>query len=168
MGSTNSHWFLNYRGKDPRKPKRFSWSVQGSLRGNRNPLRLFFFCQRFLLEKQKKMLCRTCKFAAVHRPLCSFPETPEASPMRGSCRRRRLMRWTTPRRRNCPHLIRHGSAVPPSPRRGRLWCSKNRKSSRKKVQPDKFRLHLLFTADILRQLLTNLIYRIRRRVPRRP
>ena len=45
----------------------------------------FLTRQRFLLEKQKKMLCRTCKFAAVHRPLCSFPETPEASPMRGSC-----------------------------------------------------------------------------------
>ena len=88
LGSTDSHWVLSYRGKDPRKPKRFSWSVQGSLRGNRNPLRLFFFCQRFLLEKQKKMLCRTCKFAAVHRPLCSFPETPETSPMRGSCRRK--------------------------------------------------------------------------------
>ena len=79
---------ISYRGKSPEKPKRFFWSVQGSLRGNRNPLRLFFFCQRFLLEKQKKMLCRTCKFAAVHRPLCSFPETPEASPMRGSCRRK--------------------------------------------------------------------------------
>ena len=36
------------------------------------------------------------------------------------------------------------------------------------MQPDKFRLHLLFTADILRQLLTNLMYRIRRRVPRHP
>ena len=48
----------------------------------------FLTRQRFLLEKQKKMLCRTCKFAAVHRPLCSFPETPEASPMRGSCRRK--------------------------------------------------------------------------------
>ena len=83
LGSTDSHWFLSYRGKSPEKPKRFFWSVQGSLRGNRNPLRLFFFCQRFLLEKQKKMLCRTCKFAAVHRPLCSFPETPEASPHRG-------------------------------------------------------------------------------------
>ena len=88
MGSTDSHWIFSYRGKSPEKPKRFFWSVQGSLRGNRNPLRLFFFCQRFLLEKQKKMLCRSCKFAAVHRPLCSFPETPEASPMRGSCRRK--------------------------------------------------------------------------------
>ena len=126
MGSTDSHWFLNYRGKDPRKPKRFSWSVQGSLRGNRNPLRLFFFCQRFLLEKQKKMLDRTCKFAAVHRPLCSFSETPEASPMRGSCRRRRLMRWTVLRRRKCPHLIRHGSTVTPSPRRGRLFYAHSR------------------------------------------
>ena len=43
----------------------------------------------------------------------------KASPMRGSCRRRRLMRWTAPRRSKCPHLIRHGSAVPPSPHRGR-------------------------------------------------
>ena len=39
--------------------------------------------------------------------------------MRGSCRRRRLMRWTAPRKCNCPHLIRHGFAVPPSPHRGR-------------------------------------------------
>ena len=48
----------------------------------------FLTRQRFLLEKQKKMLCRTCKFAAVHRALCSFPETPEASPMRGRLRGR--------------------------------------------------------------------------------
>ena len=81
----------------------------------------FLTRQRFLLEKQKKMLYRTCKFAAVHRPLCSFPETPEASPMRGSCRRRRLMRWTASRQCSCLHLIRHGFAVPPSPHRGRHW-----------------------------------------------
>ena len=43
----------------------------------------------------------------------------KASPMRGSCRRRRLMRWGQLRRRRSVHLIRHGSAVPPSPRRGR-------------------------------------------------
>ena len=59
---------LSHRGKSPEKPKGFFWSVQGSLRGNRNPLRLFFFCQRFLLEKQKKMLCRSCKFAAAYQP----------------------------------------------------------------------------------------------------
>ena len=29
------------------------------------------------------------------------------------------MRWTAPRKCNCPHLIRHGFAVPPSPHRGR-------------------------------------------------
>ena len=75
LGSTDSHWVLSYRGKDPRKPKRFSWSVQGSLRGNRNPLRLFFFCQRFLLEKQKKMLCRSRKFAAVHQPIERLPSS---------------------------------------------------------------------------------------------
>ena len=39
--------------------------------------------------------------------------------MRGSCRRRRLMRWTASRKCNCPPLIRHGFAVPPSPHRGR-------------------------------------------------
>ena len=45
---------------------------------------------------------------------------PMASPMRGSCRRRRLMRWTAPCRRKCLHLIRHAAcAVPPSPHRGR-------------------------------------------------
>ena len=56
----------------PEKPKRFFWSVQGSLRGNRNPLRLFFFCQRFLLEKQKKMLNGSYKFAAAYQPLSSL------------------------------------------------------------------------------------------------
>ena len=42
-------------------------------------------------------------------------------------------------------------------------------TSRKKVQSGKSRLHLLFTANIQRQLLTNSLYRIRRRVakPRR-
>ena len=80
-----------------------------------------------------------------------------ASPMRGSCRRKATDEVGAVAQMRCLHLIRHGSAVPPSPHRGRLWCSKNRKSSRKKVQPDKFRLHLLFTAKIPRQLLSNLI-----------
>ena len=54
--------YYNFRGKDPRKPKRFSWSVQGGPEGNRNPSGLVFFCQRFLLEKQKKMLNGRRKF----------------------------------------------------------------------------------------------------------
>ena len=29
------------------------------------------------------------------------------------------MRWTASRKCECPHLIRHGFAVPPSPHRGR-------------------------------------------------
>jgi hypothetical protein len=45
-----------YRGKNPEKPKRFFWPLQGGPEGNRNPSGLVFFCQRFLLEKQKKML----------------------------------------------------------------------------------------------------------------
>ena len=44
--------------------------------------------------------------------------------------------------------------------------NKYRKLPRKKVQPDKLRLHLLFTADIQTQLFTNLMSRIRQRVVR--
>ena len=51
-----------FRGKSPEKPKGFFWSVQGGPEGNRNPSGLVFFCQRFLLEKQKKMLMGSCKF----------------------------------------------------------------------------------------------------------
>ena len=53
----------------------------------------------------------------------------KASPMRGSCRRRRLMRWGQLRRRRSVHLIRHGSAVPPSPRRGRHGAAPAQKSA---------------------------------------
>ena len=127
-----------------------------------------FLLPAFSFGEAKENAELQLQICTMYQLFSSFSETSKASPMRGSCRRRRLMRWTAPRRRKCLHLIRHGFAVPPSPHRGRLWCSKNRKSSRKKVQPDKFRLHLLFTADILRQLLTNLMSRIRRRVPRRP
>ena len=94
----------------------------------------------------------------AYQPFERLLETPEASPMRGSCRRRRLMRWGQLRRRRSVHLIRHGSAVPPSPHRGRLWgAQKDRKPPRKKVQTSKSGLHLLFTADILKQLVTNLV-----------
>ena len=51
---------FKFRGKSPEKPKRFFWSVQGGPGGNRNPPGLVFFCQRFLLEKQKKMLMGSC------------------------------------------------------------------------------------------------------------
>ena len=49
-------------GKSPENPKWFFWSVQGGPEGNRNPSGLVFFCQRFLLEKQKKMLDSSCNF----------------------------------------------------------------------------------------------------------
>ena len=66
------------------------------------------------------------------------------------------MRWAMSRKRSCLHLIRHGFAMPPSSRRGRLWCLQIQKTSQQKVQPDKLRLHLLLMADILRQLAANL------------
>ena len=62
--------------------------------------------------------CRTC--------------TPKASPTRGSCRRRRLMRW-------CSWVIGRAStssvtaaAVSPSPHRGRLLVLKNQKNAPQK------------------------------------
>ena len=48
-------------------------SVQGDPEGNRNPSGLVFFCQRFLLEKQKKMLCRSRKFVWCSSLLTAFP-----------------------------------------------------------------------------------------------
>ena len=59
-------------------------------------------------------------------------------------------------KKQVPHLIRHGFAVPPSPHRGRLWgAQKHRKPPRKKVQTNKLGLHLLLMADILRKLAAN-------------
>ena len=127
-----------------------------------------FLLPAFSFGEAKENADGQLQICTVYQPFERLLETPEASPMRGSCRRKATDEVGAVAQMRCLHLIRHGFAVPPSPHRGRLWCSKNRKSSRKKVQPDKFRLHLLFTADILRQLLTNLMYRIRRRVPRRP
>ena len=43
------------------------------------------------------------------------------------------------------------------PWKGSLWCVQNNKIQCKKVQSDKSRLHLLLTANIQRQLLTNSI-----------
>ena len=53
------------------------------------------------------------------------------------------------------HLIRHGCHLPLIGEG--FWCSKTRKTPRKKVQTNKLGLHLLWMADILRQLVTNLI-----------
>ena len=72
---------ISPRGKAPRKPKGFSWSVQGSLRGNRNPLRLVFFLPLFLLEKQKEKWDRTRKFAEEAQPSASFPQAKRISPI---------------------------------------------------------------------------------------
>ena len=54
----------------------------------------------------------------------------------------------------------HPSRLPPChlPLIGEgFWCSKTRKTPRKKVQTNKLGLHLLWMAEILRQLVTNLI-----------
>ena len=62
-----------FAGKAQENRRGFSWSVQGSLRGNRNPLRLVFFLPLFLLEKQKKKWDRSRKFAEGFQPSASFP-----------------------------------------------------------------------------------------------
>ena len=50
--------------------------------------------------------------------------TPMASPMRGSCRREATDEVGAVAQMRCLHFIRHGSAVPPSPHRGRLFRQK--------------------------------------------
>ena len=45
-----------------------------------------------------------------------------------------------------------------------MGACKYEKLPRKKVQPDKFRMHLLLMAVVLKQPVTSLIPRIRRRV----
>ena len=72
LGSTDSHWVLSYRGKDPRKPKRFSWSVQGSLRGNRNPLRLFFL-PAFSFGEAKENAEQQLQICTIYRPFVKLP-----------------------------------------------------------------------------------------------
>ena len=51
-----------YAGKVQKNRRGFSGRFKGAPGGNRNPPGLVFFCQRFLLEKQKKMLNSSCKF----------------------------------------------------------------------------------------------------------
>ena len=66
------------------------------------------------------------------------------------------MRWTAPRKRTASTS---SVTAPPChlPLIGEgLGACKYRKFSRKKVQSDKSRLHLLLTTKIQRQLLTNL------------
>ena len=50
--------------------------------------------------------------------------TPMASPMRGSCRRKATDEVGAVAQMRCLHLIRHGSAMSPSPHRGRLFLQK--------------------------------------------
>ena len=78
-----------------------------------------FLLPAFSFGEAKENADGQLQICTVYQPFERLLETPEASPMRGSCRRRRLMRWGQLRRRRSVHLIRHGSAVPPSPRRGR-------------------------------------------------
>ena len=83
-----------------------------------------FLLPAFSFGEAKENAVPQLLICTAYQPFARLPETPKASPMRGSCRRRRLMRWTAPRRSKCLHLIRHGFAVPPSPHRGRLWMLK--------------------------------------------
>ena len=65
-----------------------------------------------------------------------------------------------PLRRGAP--LRRSAPAPLN--KGSLGAYKTIKPPRQKVQTGKSGLHLLLMADIQRQLLTNLVYRIRRRV----
>ena len=61
-----------------------------------------FLLPAFSFGEAKENADGQLQICTVYQPFERLLETPEASPMRGSCRRRRLMRWTAPRRRKCP------------------------------------------------------------------
>ena len=71
----NFEQFFKFRGKDPRKLGRFSWSIQGTPGENRNPPGLVFFSQSFLLEKQKKRLRGSRRFSRRIPTLICVPLT---------------------------------------------------------------------------------------------
>ena len=94
---------FKFRGKSPEKPKGFFWSVQGGPEGNRNPSGLVFFCQRFLLEKQKKMLKGSCKFPIRVLTLLCVSLTIKTV---------RIRRRTFNYRRCLPQPLRHCAPAP--------------------------------------------------------
>ena len=60
------------RGKDPRKPKRFSWPLQGGSGGNRNPPELLFsFASVFFFGEAKKKMLR--KSSPLTAPTKKYP-----------------------------------------------------------------------------------------------
>ena len=85
-----------------------------------------FLLPAFSFGEAKENAVPQSLICTAYQPFARLPETPKASPMRGSCRRRRLTRWTTSRQRKYFHLIRLGSTVPPSPRRGRFFYAHSR------------------------------------------
>ena len=86
-----------------------------------------FLLPAFSFGEAKENADGQLQICTVYQPFERLLETPEASPMRGSCRRRRLMRWTAPRRRKCPHLIRHGLRRATFPYEGKALVLKKQK-----------------------------------------
>ena len=70
--------------------------------GKSKSLRAPFLLPAFSFGEAKENAELQLQICTMYQLFSSFSETSKASPMRGSCRRRRLMRWTVPRKRNCP------------------------------------------------------------------
>ena len=84
-----------------------------------------FLLPAFSFGEAKENADAQLQICTVYQPFERLLETPEASPMRGSCRRKATDEVGAVAQMRCLHLIRHGSAVPPSPHRGRLFpCKK--------------------------------------------
>ncbi len=54
IGSTDSHWVLSYRGKDPRKPKRFGRTLPSSAAGHGRNARPLLLCAGYLDESRSQ------------------------------------------------------------------------------------------------------------------
>ena len=81
---------LFFRGKDPRKPKRFSWSVQGGPGGNRNPpglkisicvltlTRTSLTAEYYSAQVHLNGMERYRQVCRMHRIICAWPHSSSA------------------------------------------------------------------------------------------
>ena len=115
-------------------------------------------------RKQRKLLIFNGIFddsLRIKRPMTTTSRTSGITGIRSKQKTRIINKEKKRQRRDplpfCCGGFHHSGPSGQLPFQGSLGSCKHRKPSRKKVQPDKLRLHLLFMAVVLRQLAANLI-----------
>ena len=115
-------------------------------------------------RKQRKLLIFNGFFddsLRIKRPKTTTSRTSGTTGIRSKQKTRIINKEKKRQRRDplpfCCGGFHHSGPSGQLPFQGSLGSCKHRKPSRKKVQPDKLRLHLLLTANIHKQLVANLM-----------